>query len=62
MTRTEASRLALVRLALAALVIVGLSARAAVAQKAPAAAQSAPLANLRYEITFDSTTAETRSL
>ena len=32
------------------------------AQKAPPAAQSAPLSNLRYEITFDSTTAETRTL
>ena len=32
------------------------------AQKAPAAAQSAPLTNLRYEVTFDSTTAETRTL
>jgi predicted metalloprotease with PDZ domain len=62
MTRTEAPRFALVRLALAAFAIVGPSARVAVAQKAPAAAQSAPLANLRYEITFDSTTAESRTL
>ena len=62
MTRTEAPRFALVRLALAAFAIVGPSSRVAVAQKAPAAAQSAPLANLRYEITFDSTTAETRTL
>ena len=62
MTRTEAPRFALVRLALAALAVAGTSTSAAVAQKAPAPAQSAPLANLRYEITFDSTTAETRTL
>ena len=62
MTRTEAPRLALVRLALAAFAIAGPSARVADAQKAPAAAQSAPLTKLRYEITFDSTTAETRTL
>jgi predicted metalloprotease with PDZ domain len=62
MTRIEAPRLALVRLALAALAVAGPSASPADAQKALPTAQSAPLANLRYEITFDSTTAETRTL
>jgi predicted metalloprotease with PDZ domain len=62
MTRTEAPRLALVRLVVAAFAIAGPPARVAVAQKAPPAVQSAPLTNLRYEITFDSTTAETRTL
>ena len=62
MTRTEAPRFALVRLALAALAVAGTSTTTAVAQKAPPAVQSAPLTNLRYEITFDSTTAETRTL
>ena len=62
MTRTKAPRLALVRLALAALAVAGTSTSAAVAQKAPAPARSAPLTNLRYEITFDSTTAATRTI
>jgi len=62
MTRTKALHLPLVGLVLAAFAVAGPSARVAVAQKAPAAPQSAPLANLRYEITFDSTTAETRTL
>jgi predicted metalloprotease with PDZ domain len=63
MIRTEAPRLALARLVLAALALAGPPARTAVAQKAPApVVQSAPLTNLRYEITFDSTTAEARTL
>jgi predicted metalloprotease with PDZ domain len=62
MTRTEAPRFALVRLALAALAIAGASTSTAVAQKPAPAPQSAPLTNLRYEITFDSTTPETRTL
>ncbi len=51
---------------LAALLLLGLSHRPALAQKPPAPkaapTQSAPLTNLRYEITFDSTTAATRVL
>ncbi len=35
---------------------------AASAQTAPVPARSAPLTNLRYEITFDSTTAQTRTI
>jgi predicted metalloprotease with PDZ domain len=62
MTRIEAPRLTLARVAFAALAAAGLQVSPADAQKAPAVAQSAPLANLRYEITFDSTTAETRTL
>jgi predicted metalloprotease with PDZ domain len=57
MTRTEVSRIALAWFALTALLAGPL-----LAQKAPAAPQSAPLTNLRYEITFDSTTAQTRTL
>jgi predicted metalloprotease with PDZ domain len=62
MTRTEALRFALVRLVFAALAVAGPSTNAAVAQKPSPAPRSAPLTNLRYEITFDSTTAETRTL
>jgi predicted metalloprotease with PDZ domain len=61
MTRTDA-RLPLVRLVSAVLAIIGLAVSPAAAQKAAAPLQSAPLTNLRYEITFDSVTAQSRML
>jgi predicted metalloprotease with PDZ domain len=45
-----------------ALATMAFASSQAAAQRAPAAAQSAPLSNLRYEITFDSATAEKRTL
>jgi predicted metalloprotease with PDZ domain len=45
-----------------ALAAMAFASSQAAAQRAPAAAQSAPLTNLRYEITFDSATAEKRTL
>jgi predicted metalloprotease with PDZ domain len=45
-----------------ALATMAFASSQAAAQGAPAAAQSAPLSNLRYEITFDSATAEKRTL
>jgi len=51
--------------ALRSAILLGLTlaaATAAKAQRLPAPPVSAPLANLRYEITFDSTTAQTRTL
>jgi predicted metalloprotease with PDZ domain len=45
-----------------ALATMAFASSQAAAQGAPAGAQSAPLSNLRYEITFDSATAEKRTL
>jgi predicted metalloprotease with PDZ domain len=45
-----------------ALATMAFASSQAAAQRAPAGAQSAPLSNLRYEITFDSATAEKRTL
>src|SRR5690349_22623843 len=43
-------------------VLAATLAATASAQQPPAAPRSAPVANIRYEITFDSTTAQTRTL
>ncbi|MEP6687850.1 MAG: hypothetical protein ABJC36_05830, partial [Gemmatimonadales bacterium] len=61
MTPAVARRSVLLSQIISALVLMGPPAPVS-AQKAPPAAQSAPLRNLRYEITFDSTTAATRTL
>ena len=61
MTRVAAPRWPLVGLAIGALLLGAPPARLT-AQKPAAPVQSAPLRNLRYEITFDSTTAATRTL
>jgi predicted metalloprotease with PDZ domain len=45
-----------------ALATMAFASSQAAAQRAPAGAQSAPLSNLRYEVTFDSATAEKRTL
>ncbi len=58
MTKMEVPRLAFV----AGLALAGLLVGPIQAQKAPPAAQSAALTNLRYEITFDSITARSRTL
>ncbi len=58
MTSFPTSRSALT----AAVALAGLIAAPLSAQKAPVEIRSAPLTHLRYEITFDSTTARTRTL
>ena len=71
MNRTEAFCLTSVRIAAAMALMLGVLPPAAAAQRpavvaqrsaAPAPVRSAPIANIRYEITFDSTTAKSRTL